>query len=156
MQKRISLLHSITINAPAEKIFDFISDLSNDTKWRPEVEKMEVKGEHKIGTVIIEYIRIYKFFVIVTPTEIKLLDRPFKFIVETPASHPTWVECIRSIEKAEGSNSKFTVQLSFSLDNLRQIIPFTPPSFAVRWWYGPRMRKYLRNLKRLLEDPSVF
>jgi hypothetical protein len=151
MKKRISLLHAIEINTSAEKIFDFVSDLSNDVKWRPEVERMETKGERKIGTIVIEYIRIYKFFKIITPTEIKVLDRPHKFTVETPASHPTWVECIRSIEKVGNDTVRFTVRLSFSLDNLKQVFPFTPPSFAVRWWYAPRMKKYLKNLKNRLE-----
>lgn len=143
---------SIEIDASPEKIFDYISDLTNDPKWRPEVERMEVKGEKQIGTLVIEYITVYRFFRFVTPTEIKVLDRPARFVVETPKDHPTWVECIRSTEKTENGKSKFTVQLSFSLNNLKQVTPILPPSVLVRMWYVPRIRKYLKRLKRILES----
>lgn len=155
MAKRISLLESIHINASCEKIFDYISDVGNDPHWRPEVARMEVKGERKIGTVIIEYITIYRFFHVITPTEIRVLERPGKFVVETPSTHPTWVQCIRSVKDVGNGSSEFSVQLSFTLDNLKQITPIVPHSLFVRMWYRPRMKKYMRKLKKILEnDPS--
>jgi len=152
MFENIILLKSIEINASCEKVFDFISDVKNDTKWRPEVEKMDVKGEKCVGTEIIEYITIYRFFHIVTPTIIKVLDKPNKFVVETPESHPSWVECIRTVEKINAASCKFTVQLSFSLNNLKQVFPILLPKFIVVMWYTPKMMRYLKNLKRIIES----
>ncbi len=152
MLKNITLLQSIEIRASAEKVFDYISNLSNDPLWRPEVTKMDVQGELRSGTVIIEYITIYKFFHIVTPTVVKVLDRPNKFVVETPPGHPTWVECIRTVSNTAPGDSIFTVQLSFSLNNLKQIFPIIPPALFVNMWYKPRMRGYMNNLKKILES----
>ena len=152
MRKTIVLRESITIAATAEKICSFISDLSNDVQWRPEVEKMEVSGAAGVGQEVIEYIRIYRFFRVVTPTVVKTYDFPHRFEVETPATHPTWVHCMRSMEPQENGYILFTVQLSFSLDNLKQILPFIPPAWAVRMWYRPRIRRYLRRLKTIMEQ----
>ena len=154
MPRSLTLIQTIEIQAPAEKIFDFISDVKNDPHWRPEVEKMDEQGENKPGTIVIEYIRVYKFFRIITPTVIKILDRPNTFIVETPDTHPSWVKCIRSTETLTNGNTKFNVQLSFTLNNLKQVFPIVPPSFIVEMWYRPRMKKYMRNLKRLLEKAN--
>ena len=151
MAKNISLLQSIEINASPEKIFDYISDLNNDPVWRPEVEKMDVKGETKIGTLVVEHITIYRYFRFVTPVMIKELDKPKRFVAETPPTNPTWVECIRTTEKLDNGKTKFTVRLSFSLDVMKQILPFIPPAIFVKMWYDPRMKKYLLNLKRILE-----
>jgi hypothetical protein len=155
MAKSISLTETISINAAPEAVFDYVSDVSNDPRWRPEVEKMELKGERKLGAVIIEHITIYRFFRIVTPTEIRVLDRPHTFTVETPPSHPTWVQCVRTVAPAGGNASLFSVKLSFTLDNIRQISPFTPPAGLVRLWYQPRMRRYMKNIKAILENKPV-
>lgn len=149
--KSVSMRQSIEIKAAPEKIFDFISDLSNDVKWRPEVERMEASGSPKVGVQVIEYLRIYRYLKFVTPAVIRVMNRPQQFVVETPESHPSWVHCIRTVEQLDATTCLFTVQLSFSLDNLLQISPFIPPGFLVRAWYVPRIRHYLRKLKVLLE-----
>lgn len=151
MRKTIVLRESIPINAAPEKIFAYISDLRNDVQWRPEVEKMEVNGPSGLGQEVTEYITIYRFFHVVTPTVVKTFDFPFCFEVETPSTHPSWVHCLRTMAVQENGEVLFTVQLSFSLDNLKQILPFVPPAWAVRMWYQPRIRRYLRRLKAIME-----
>lgn len=113
---------------------------------------MEVKGAAGVGQEVMEYITIYRFFRVVTPTVVKTYDFPKCFEVETPDTHPTWVHCIRSMEPQENGQVLFTVQLSFSLDNLKQILPFIPPAWPVRLWYMPRIRRYLRRLKAIMEQ----
>lgn len=151
MAKNVSMFQSIEIKASPEKIFDYISDLKNDEQWRPEVTRMDVKGEKKVGTLVIEYITVYRFLHFVTPTLIKELNRPHRFIAETPENHPTWVQCIRTMEPLNNGNTLFSVKLSFSLNNFKQAIPIAPPGFLVTLWYNPRIKRYLKTLKRLME-----
>jgi hypothetical protein len=151
----ISLTETISINTLPESIFDYISNVNNDPLWRPEVEKMEIKGETKLGAVIIEYIRIYRFFRIITPTEVKVFDRPHTFVVETPTAHPSWVQCVRSVKSIDEKSSEFSVKLSFSLNNIKQISPIVPPGSIVRMWYKPRMKRYMRNIKKILESAKT-
>jgi hypothetical protein len=151
MGTNISLYETIEIHAGPESIFDYVSNVSNDPVWRPEVEKMVQNGEMKPGAIIVEHIRIYRFFRIITPTEVRVHDRPNTFVVETPSDYPTWVQCIRKVKAIDATRSEFSVKLSFSLDNIRQISPFVPPGGIVRLWYKPRMRRYMKNVKRILE-----
>lgn len=153
-KKSISLTHSILINHTPVAVFDYISDLSNDARWRPEVERMEVKTNNEEGSEIVEYLRIYHFFKIVTPVIVKLRERPTRLIIETPTSHTGWVHCIRSIDPINNHACQLTVQLSFSLDNIKQMLPFIPPVWAVRLWYAPRIKNYLKKLKDILETSS--
>ncbi|MGL4599412.1 MAG: SRPBCC family protein [Bacteroidia bacterium] len=151
MSKRISLEASIEMAVSPERVYDYVSDLRHDHAWRAEVERMDVSGGCAVGCVVTEYIRIYRFFQIITPVEIIRMDRPHAFEIETQASHPTWVHCLRKIERCENGRTKLSVRLSFTLDNLKQIFPFEPPAVFVRMWYKPRMRRYLEKLKDGLE-----
>jgi hypothetical protein len=151
LSRKVSIQESVEVLAAAEKIFDFMSNAMNDPLWRPEVEKMEMEGEPRLGLLITEYITIYRFFHIITPVVIQVLDRPHQFIIETPSTHPSWVHCIRSVEEIETGRSKVSVKLSFSLNNLRQILPFSPPGIFVMMWYRPKIRRYLRKLKGIME-----
>lgn len=140
------------MKASPEKIFDYISNLNNDHLWRPEVERMELLEEGKLGTVVIEYITVYKFFHITTPVQVLKMSRPHEFEIETINTHPYWVHCKRTIEKVDAEHSTIRVQLSFTLDNLKQVFPILPPKKIVYHWYNPRMKRYLKNLKKILES----
>lgn len=148
----VNLNHHIHIKSPAARVFDYIADLNNDHLWRPEVERMEVLDEGKPGTVVIEYITVYKLFHITTPVKIIKMDFPHLFEIETMNNHPYWVHCKRTITPINESESKITVELSFTLDNLKQVFPLLPPKWVVYQWYNPRMKRYLKNLKRILEE----
>lgn len=152
MSKKVSMSESIIINAAPEKLFDYMVDGNNDPKWRTEVDRMDVQGALEEGTIMVEYSSFYKFLHTVTPTEIKTLNRPSKLILETPDNHPSWLRSIRTIEPLGDGKSKFTYELAFSLDAMKQIMPFTPPVNLVTMWYSPRIKKYLKNLKGIVEQ----
>jgi len=156
LRKSITLIESIHISADANKIFSFISDLNNDPKWRPEVESMTMEGESKVGIIATELITVYKFFHFITPVQIMELESPKTFVAETPSTHKTWVKVMRSLKPCENGEIEFTVNLSFSLDNMKQITPITPPIGIVRAWYKPRMKRYLKTLKRLMETGEIL
>ncbi len=133
-------------------MFDYISDLNNDHIWRPEVERMEILDDGKIGTVVIEYITVYKLFHITTPVKILTINRPYVYEIETMSNHPYWVHCKRTITPADDKSCHIMVELSFTLDNLKQAFPILPPKWFVLQWYNPRMKRYLKNLKRIMEE----
>jgi hypothetical protein len=151
MSKNVSMTESIEINASPEQLFDYISNGNNDPLWRTEVKRMDVQGETKQGTLMVEYSTFYHFLHTVTPTQIKVLESPNKLILETPDGHPTWLRSTRTVEKLENGHCKFTYELAFSLDTMKQISPITPPAGLITMWYRPRIIKYLKNLKRILE-----
>lgn len=151
MSKTVQMAESIEIMASAETIFDYLLDGNNDPKWRIEVDRMDVRGPLRLGTVMLEYSTFYKFLHTVTPTELKVIERPSMIVLETPANHPTWLKSVREIKPTHNGACDVAYELSFSLDSMKQIMPFVPPVSMVDKWYRPRMRKYLRNLKGILE-----
>lgn len=152
MTKKVFMSGSIIIKTTAEKLFDYIANGDNDPNWRKEVDKMEIQGAIQQGTLMVEYSSFYKFFHTKTPTIIKVLTPPNQVVLETPDTHTTWLQSIRTIEKTEHQTVKFTYQLGFSLDAMKQILPFIPPAKLVKIWYKPRIDKYLKNLKQIVEE----
>ncbi len=156
MSKKVFIAESAIIKASAEKIFDYITDGNNDSYWRTEVDRMDVQGAIQVGTILVEYSSFYRFLHTVTPTVIKALERPYKIILETPSTHSTWLQSVRTVRSSINGGSTVTYELAFTLDSMKQIMPFVPPAELVTMWYRPRIKKYLKNLKTILEQPEIF
>ncbi|MFJ9428580.1 SRPBCC family protein [Streptomyces sp. NPDC101490] len=154
MAGRVEMRDSIVIEAPDTAVFDFISDGTKDPQWRTEVDRMDIRGERALGTVMTEYSSFYRFLHTVTPTEIKRLEPPTRFVLETPESNPTWLRSIRTVEPVGDGRTRFTYELAFDLEAMKQISPVLPPGSLVAAWYRRRIRRYLRNAKRLIETAS--
>lgn len=54
----IKVENSITINAPVEKVFKFVTDPDNSTKWQGGVDAVEYAGEQTVGG---QYTEVRKF-----------------------------------------------------------------------------------------------
>jgi len=142
---------SIEIGASAQAVFDFVSDGSNDPKWRTEVDRMDVSGPVKLGTEWNEFSTFFKLFHTVTPVSVKELDPPKRVVVETPDQHPAWLRSIREVQAIAEQRSRLTYELAFEMAAFKLITPVLPPGWLVAKWYIRRIRKYLRNAKQILE-----
>lgn len=157
MAGRIEMRESVVIDASAVDVFEFISDGNNDPQWRTEVDRMDVKGERVLGTLMIEYSSFFRFWHTVTPTQIKELNPPTRLVLETPETNPTWLRSIRTVDKISDGSSRFAYELGFDLDAMKAITPVIPPRALIGAWYGRRIRRYLQNAKRIIEGrgPSL-
>ena len=151
MSTRVTMRETIEVRRPALEVFGFVSDGTNDPQWRTEVDRMEVSGPVALGTKWTEYSTFFKLFHTVTPVVIKELDRPKRVMVETPDQHPAWLRSIREVESLDGQRSRVTYELAFDLALMKQMSPVLPPATLVSSWYARRIRRYLRNAKRILE-----
>jgi hypothetical protein len=149
--RRVEMRDSIVINTPAAKAFDFLSDGNNDPLWRTEVDRMDVQGERQLGTLMIEYSSFFRFGHTVTPTQIKELESPTRFVLETPDTNPIRLRSIRTVERISDTRARFTYELGFDLEAMKQVTPVIPPRSLVAAWYSRRIRRYLRNAKRAIE-----
>lgn len=150
MDNRITMRDSIEIWKRPQDVFVFVSDGSNDPKWRTEVDRMDVSGPVKLGTEWIEYSTFFKWFHTVTPVSVKELDPPKRVVVETPDEHPAWLRSVREVQAID-QRSRFAYELAFDLVTFKQITPVLPPGWLVAKWYIRRIRRYLQNAKRILE-----
>src|SRR5712691_12466272 len=121
--KRISIEKSVVINATAEQVFAFISNGSNDPRWRTEVDRMDVQGPTEPGTQMVEYSTFFRWFHTVTPTVIETLQSPTRFVLQTPDTHPDWLRSTRTVEPVDSQTSRFVYRLEFDLSTMKQISP---------------------------------
>jgi hypothetical protein len=155
MGKRISIEKSVVINAAAGPVFAFISDGSNDPRWRTEVDRMDVQGPTEPATQMVEYSTFFRWFHTVTPTVIQTLQPPTRFVLQTPDTHPDWLRSTRTVETIDSQTSRFVYRLEFDVSTFKQVSPVVPPAAAIRPWYARRIKRYLRNAKRLIETSDA-
>lgn len=151
MPTLVSMNHKITINRPVEVVFDYISDLTNDPKWRSEVDRMDVQGPVDAeGVLTIEYSTLFGGLLkTVTPTLTKTLERPVRVIWETPEDHPTWLESIRELRDLGDGRTEMSYHLSFDVPQTG--LKGNVIAKILNMLYEPRLPKYMRKLKELLE-----
>jgi hypothetical protein len=142
---------SVEIWKRPQDVFVFVSNGSNDPKWRTEVDRMDVSGPVRLGTEWIEYSTFFKLFHTVTPVSVRELDPPKRVVVETPDQHPAWLRSVREVQAIGDQRSRFAYELAFDLATFKQITPVLPPGWLVAKWYIRRIRRYLGNAKRILE-----
>jgi Polyketide cyclase / dehydrase and lipid transport len=150
MPTRMKLMNSVMIDAPREVVFDYISDIANDPKWRNEVDRMDVQGPIEPGTLAVEYSTLFRPFVkTVTPTRITVLERPDVVAFETDPDVEPWLISHRSL-KAVGENR---TELTYRLET--DLPPGGSSGKFYRWLmvrlYGPRLPRYLQTLKTIIE-----
>lgn len=151
MARRVTMRDSIEVASPAPNVFAFVSDGSNDPQWRTEVDRMDVSGRVEMGTQWMEYSTFFKVFHTVTPVVVKELNPERRIVVETPDEHPFWLRSVREVQARDGQRSILTYELAFDLGLMKQITPVLPPAWMAAKWYIRRIRRYLRNAKRILE-----
>lgn len=154
MPTRVSMINKIEINAPQDKVFDYISNVGNDPKWRTEVDRMDVQGPIEVGTLVVEYSTLFGPFVkTVTPTFITELNHPNDVSFETSDGVKPWLLSHRSVRAISSDRAVFTYKLESDLP-----LSGTPGKIfraLMLKLYGPRLPKYLITLKDILESDNL-
>ena len=151
MSTLVSMSHTITIDKPVEVVFDYVSDLTNDPKWRSEVDRMDVQGPvDEEGVLTIEYSTLFAGLMkTVTPTLTKSLEHPVRAVWETTEDHPTWLESVRELRDLGDGRTEMTYNLSFDIP--QKGFRGSVIAKILNMLYKPRLPKYMRKLKELLE-----
>ncbi|QQS35621.1 MAG: SRPBCC family protein [Ignavibacteriales bacterium] len=140
----------IMINAPANFVFGFISDYSNDVKWREGVIDMKCSTRDNIfiGTRTRETMKMLgrNFITVARVTEYSPYNRiAFRSVVsEVP------VNGYRELKDVNGSTN-FTYSLSLELRGVYKL--FSP--FIVSM-YSKRVKRDLEKLKMILDEEYVY
>lgn len=154
MPTRMSIVNKIEIDAPQDKVFDYISSVGNDPKWRSEVDRMDVQGPIEVGTLVIEYSTLFGPFVkTVTPTFITELNHPSEVSFETGEGVEPWLLSYRSVEAVSSERSVLTYRLESDLP--LSGVPGKILRALMLRLYGPRLPKYLITLKDILESKNL-
>jgi len=137
---------SITINQPVEKIFAFLTDSRNITKWQPDIieYRATVEGPAQIGTQVTD-VRTF-------------LGRKMESVYEITAVEPNKRMCIKSISSPFPYQGNFLFEPeSSSATKLTVDAEIEPKGFfkLVEWMLIGALRKQLETelsvVKQVLE-----
>ena len=149
---RVTVNRSVNINKPIKNVFDYIADGRNDPNWRDEVNEMILEGEVAVGGFQLERSKLGKHKNYETPTDITVLDYPHKIVLETPKDYRLWLRSTRICESIDESTTRFSYELSFDKTMIKETAGISLPNFLVKFLYTLTVKKYLRQLKAILEE----
>jgi hypothetical protein len=150
MAEEVEIRREIIINAPQQKVFDFVSNYHNDSQWRSEVDRFEMDGPLETGVRVTEYAS-FEGTEIITPSIVTERTSPVRSVCETPADHANHLLSVRVVEPVTADTSNFIYELTFDRDTMKSVMAEVPPTPAVTAWYGAQVDTYLATLKGILE-----
>lgn len=140
-----TMIEEIVINAPQDFVFGFISDYSNDVKWREGVTGMKCSTKENIfvGTRTRETMKLWgrPYTTIARVTEYE----PYNKIAFRSVTGKIPVHGYRLVEDA-GGYSRFIYSLTIELTGLAVLL-----SPVLASMYKKRIKVDLQKLKSLLE-----
>jgi hypothetical protein len=80
------------------------------------------------------------------------LDSPKLVIFETPDGHPTWLESYRELTNLGDGRTEMIYRLSSDIAHSGMIGAFYAK--VLKMIYEPRLPKYLKTLKGLMEEKA--
>lgn len=144
---------TISINRDIKTVFDFISNLENDKLWRKEINSTSMSSKPQINVIATEDSFLSKR----VPNHIlqlKCIDfiTEKKVIYQTLENSPFFLKSIRQVEFISPSQTNVTYHIEFDKRIVKHGLGFTLPTFIINWVTKTDMKKYLLNLKSVIEE----
>ena len=144
---------TILVNRNERAVFDFFANPINDHLWRKEINKSTLEGPLQVGSTISEYSYLSKH----KPDNlIELicvqLEKNKLAIFETADKAQFYLKSQRQVKGLSDSTTEITYTLEFDSNIVKYALGFSLPKFIVSFKANSDMKKYLRQLKTLLEN----
>ncbi len=152
-QKLIKAAGKIQVNKNVKTVFDFFANPGNDSLWRTEINNSILDGPLKKGVSVSEYSNLSR------KASNNLLElKCVKFeensivVFETGNGTRFYLKSQRMVTAISEDTTEITYKLDFDKSIVRFAIGFSLPGFIISFKAGNDMKKYLRRLKRYLEN----
>lgn len=151
----INITQSIQISADSKKVFTYFSNPAKDKFWRKEINNTTINSEPKLGAIA----REDSFLSKKVPNHILELEcvefsNNKEIVYQTVPGSRFFLRSRRRVEEASGGNTIVTYQIEFSKDIVKHGIGFSLPTFLINMVTNKDMKKYLHELKRILETEN--
>ncbi len=149
----IDITETIVISENYKTVFDYYADYTNDKYWRKEINNTVTDSEFiQEGLLLTEdsYLsgKIKNYINTLTCTAFK----PETLIIcETTQQAKFWSKSIRQVEQFSGNQTKVIYRLQFNLNIVKYGLGFRLPAFLVKFYTRQTMKKYLAELKQVIE-----
>ncbi len=150
---QIDISSTIIISTNYKKVFEYVSNYSNDVFWRKEINAVKINTESvEKNTLIIEDSFLSKK----TPNYISKLKciefQKYELIIsETIFDNSFWAKNTRIVEVLPNGSTKLTYRVQFDINIVKHGLGFSLPKFIVNFYTKSTMNKYLSVLKNILE-----
>ncbi len=149
----IDLTATTNISEKPEIVFKYLSNYTNDSKWRKEINRVKINTDLvKKGTLITEESflsrRVPNYV-----SKLQCLDFQENNLVvsETIPGNTFWAKNTRMVEHLPNNSTKVTYRLQFDRNIVKHGLGFNLPKFLVNFYTLSTMKKYLGVLKNNLE-----
>lgn len=149
----IKITGTILANKNIDNVFDFFANPINDNLWRTEIKQTTLDGALQLGVSISERSYLSKK---VSDNLVKLkciqFDKNEIAIFETTDNAPFFEKSQRQVRAISDNITEIIYTLEFDLNIVKFAMGFSLPKFIVTLKANIDMKKYLRQLKKQLEN----
>jgi len=148
----ITISGTILVNKNQETVFNFFANPINDKFWRAEINESTLNNALQLGVMVSEYSYLSKKApknlvqlecVQYTPNETA--------IFETPNNSPFYERSERQVKSITINTTEVTYTLIFDKGIVKLALGFSLPRFIISLKAKSDLKKYLQQLKSVLE-----
>lgn len=152
-KKLIRTSGTILVNRNVERVFDFLVNPGNDNLWRTEINKSILNGPLQEGVTVSEYSYLSKK----APDNLIELqcvqyEKNKLAIFETSEKSGFYLRSERQVKIISDTTTEINYQLEFDISIVKFALGFALPKFIVSYKASSDMKKYLLQLKSILEN----
>jgi hypothetical protein len=152
-KKLIKTTGTITVNKKIESVFEFFANPSNDNLWRTEINKSILNGNLQLGVTVSEYSRLSEK----KPNNLMELlctqfDKNKLAIFETHHNAQFYLKSQREVKAISHNTTEILYTLHFDINLVKHALGFNLPIFIVSFKANSDLKKYLLQLKTILEN----
>lgn len=152
LQKLITISGTIVVNKNQETVFKFFANPTNDKFWRAEINESTLSNTLQLGVMISEYSYLSKK----APNNLIQLEcveytQNEIAIFETPNNAPFYERSERQVKSITVNTTEVNYSLNFDKGIVKLALGFSLPSFIIYLKAKSDLKKYLQQLKSVLE-----
>lgn len=153
------LIHAsgtIMVNKDVASVFTFFANPANDHHWRKEINKSILDGPLEAGVTFSEYSYLSKR----APNHVLeficvQFDKNKVAVFETLGHSRFYEKSQRMVKAVADQVTAITYTLDFDKSIVQFALGFPLPGFVISWKANSDLKKYLRQLKRLVEQGKL-
>lgn len=152
-KKLIKSSGTILVHGNVERVFDFFVNPGNDNLWRTEINQSILNGALEVGVTVSEYSYLSKK----APDNLLELqcvqyEKNKLAIFETSEDSRFYLKSERQVKAISDTSSEIIYLLEFDISIVKFALGFALPKFIVSYKANSDMKKYLLQLKSILES----
>jgi hypothetical protein len=151
-KKLIKTAGTILVHSYVDRVFDFFVDPGNDNLWRTEINRSILNGALQVGVTVSEYSYLSKK----APDNLIELqcvqyEKNKLAIFETSENSDFYLRSERQVNAISDTTTEIIYLLEFDISIVKFALGFALPKFIISYKANSDMKKYLLQLKSILE-----